>query len=512
MFRKLLTALLVAAASPAAAAWHEASTQHFVIYADQSAAELRAFATKLEKFDRALRWRYGLEDFPLGPNNRLTVFVVRDAAAVRRLEGSGRRTVAGFYVPRASGSFAIVPRRSGDGGRFDLDEDQIFFHEYAHHFMLGNFAGAFPAWFVEGFAEFYATARFEPDGAVGLGDWPRYRAYSLVLGNRLPLERMLSGAYGRLAGDQWESIYSRGWTLLHYLTFEPTRQGQLKSYIDAINGGEPAAQAASQAFGDLRTLDRELDAYLQRKRLKYIKVPAAQLSTGPIAVRPLSLGEAAFMPVRLRSVRGVDEQTAAALVADARRVGAAHPKDAIVQGWLAEVEHDARNWAEADAAADRALAADPKSVQGLIYKGRIAMARAARAEAKDAKTWTDVRRWFIRASQADTEDAEPKVLFHGSFLAQGAPPTRNAVEALTYAMELAPQDGGLRMQVARQHLIDGKAAEARRALAPVAYSPHGGGMRDFAALLLARIGNGDAKAALQAWDAAALAASAPAAE
>ena len=47
--------LAALAGPPAAAAWHKASTAHFIIYADESPDKLRAFATRLEKFDKAVR-------------------------------------------------------------------------------------------------------------------------------------------------------------------------------------------------------------------------------------------------------------------------------------------------------------------------------------------------------------------------------------------------------------------------------------------------------------------------
>ena len=365
MLRRLCAALLLAGSAPASAAWHEASTTHFVIYADQKPSELREFATKLERFDKALRVRFGLDDPPLGPNNRLTVYVVRDTLAVQRLMGGKSREVAGFYLPRASGSVAFVPQRA-DAGYFALTEDAIFFHEYTHHFMLGNFAGAFPAWFVEGFAEFHSTARFDSDGKITLGYTPVHRAPGLILGEPLPLPRMLGGDIGKLNSEQRESLYGRGWALTHMLYLEPSRRGQLGKYIAAINGGTAPLAAAQGAFGDLRTLERELNAYLKRRQLSGLVITPDKLTIGPIAARPLSRGEAAFMPVRLRSTRGVNEQAAQALVAEGRRVAAPYPNDPMVQGMLAEVEHDAGHWQQAEAAADRALAADPKSVQAMI--------------------------------------------------------------------------------------------------------------------------------------------------
>lgn len=501
--RLLLAAAALVMPAAASAAWHEASSAHFVVYSDDDPEKLRAFATKLERFDKALRQGLRTDDQPVGDANRLNVYVVSNIDAVQRLIGGGRNNVAGFYVGRASGSVAFVPRRTG-GGKYDLNADTIFFHEYAHHFMLANFSGAFPAWFTEGFAEFNATARMEEDGGVGLGIPAHHRAYGAMNMGRLPLTKMLSGAYDKLSMSETESLYGRGWLLTHYLTFTPGRQGQLASYLNLIDNGKPAGEAATTAFGDLKALDRELDRYVKQPRLSYRKIPVQSLPIAPVTVRALRAGEAAFMPVRMRSVRGVDAKTALGLVSPARLAARAYPRDAVVQSWLAEVEYDAGNLAQAEAAADRALVADPKNGNALIYKGRIKIAQAVAAKSTDKGVWRDARKHLVDASRADTEDAEPKLLYHASFAAEGAPPTRNAVEALVFAQQLVPQDAGLRMQVVRQHLVDGKVDDARRLLGPVAYDPHAGTGRDAAARIMARLVEKDAKGALAIWDERAL--------
>lgn len=506
MLKRLLlaaTALLIPAA--ASAKWHEASSAHFVVYSDQDPEQLRAFATKLERFDQALRYSLRTPDYPVGLANRLTVYVVPNVGAVQRLAGSGISNVAGFYVGRASGSVAFVPRRAGSGEKTDLDADTIFFHEYAHHFMLGNYSGAYPGWFTEGFAEFNATAKVEADGRVGLGLPAHYRAFGANNGQNLPLPRMLGGTYERLSDLQTETLYGRGWLLVHYLSFEPSRSKQLAAYLKLLDEGRPASEAATTAFGDLKTLDRELNRYVNRSMMTYRQIDLTRTPLGPIAVRALRPGEAAFMPVRMRSDRGVDPKAARALVADGRRLAAPYPADPAVQAALAEVEHDAGNMDEALAAADRALAADPRHGDALIYKGRILLARAVRDRATDKKTWREARRWFVEASRVDNEDAEPKMLFHASFVAEGAKPTPNSVEALVYAQTLAPQDPDLRMQVVHQHLVDGKLDEARLLLGPIAYNPHGGAGRDKAAALMARLVAKDKDGALALWNAAAAA-------
>jgi tetratricopeptide (TPR) repeat protein len=502
---KLAAAALLAFAPAAALAeWREASSKHFLVYSEGSAQSVRDFAAKLEKFDKAMRLRLGLEDLDLGPANRVTVYVVDNVAEVRRLgRFSPGSSVYGFYSGRAVGSIAVVPRSSGTGGLGSIEPATILLHEYSHHLMMQNAAVAYPAWFREGFAEFNSTARFEKDGSIGFGAAANHRAWGLLAMPPLPIETLFNPNRRKLSQEQWEAtVYGRGWLLTHYLMFEPKRTGQLAKYITAMNSGTGSLEAARAAFGDLDVLDEELRTYVKQRRIPYVRVRAEALLPEPVALRTLSPGESAIMDLRMRSKVGVTKEDSARVAREMAQAAAPWPNHPAVQGALAEALFDAGNLDGAEAAAARAIAADPKNVDGLIYRARVAMARAKAAPARDAAVWREVRRLIALANRADPNDPEPLILYYQSFAVQGQAPTRNAVEGLLQAYALAPQDGGLRMNVARQLLVDGQAAEARRALAPLAYDPHGGPLGQAVAAIVAKLDESGAKAALEAWEAA----------
>jgi tetratricopeptide (TPR) repeat protein len=499
---RLLIALALGLLLPASAqaAWREANTPHFRIYSQERPEVLKAFATRLETFDQAMRKLRGMDDPPLGPNNKLTIYVVPTLSSVQRMAGKGGSNVAGFYVPRASGSIAIVPRSTGSSGTFDMDAQTVLLHEYTHHFMMTTGASAaYPAWFIEGFAEFNSTTRFEKDGSIGFGLPASHRAYGLVLLS-IPAEKLFTGDTNGRDPKLTEAFYSRAWLLTHFLTFEPSRTGQLTTYLHAINAGKDSLTAARETFGNLKQLDSELDKYLMRQRLAYRRYTPDEIKIGAITIRDVSPAQDRLMDLRIRSDRGVDEKEAQDVVARLRKAAAPFPNDPFAQASLAEAEFDAGNHAAAIAAADRAIAADPKQVDALLYKGRALLEMARVAKATDRKAWREARGWLIKANQVDPENAEPLMLFYSSFRAAGERPTANAVDALFKAHDLAPQDRGLRMMAARQYLENGKAEEARFTLAPIAYDPHAGAMGKLAAALVTMLKGASAKAALQAWD------------
>src|SRR5437868_1545321 len=473
LLASLATVSAAATSVPAVAAWNVAESKHVVIYADERPNELSDFAAKLERFDQAVRYVRGMDDPPVGLGNRLTVFVLPTVGAVQKLM-NGDRFIEGFYTGRASGSYAFVPRSTGLEGPNALTADTIFFHEYSHHLMFQIVDRPLPQWVVEGFAEFMSTVRFEKNGDIGLGAPANHRAWGLLLGDKLPLETMLSGNYSKLTPEKRESLYGRGWLLLHYLTFETSRSGQLDRYVDLMSTGMPPLDAARTAFGDLKQLDRDLDSYLHRNMLSYLRLAGARFQTARIEVQPLSEGAAKVMPLRVQSKRGVNETTAEPLAVQVREVEARYPGDELVELTLAEAELDSGHPEASEAAADRALKANPGDMKALVFKGLATAARAAKMSGDGRHmTFEQARQLFIDANRIDTEDPQPLMEFYKSFVTEGIRPTKNAIAALHYASDLAPQDTGLRMNSALQYLRDGNTAEAKRALTVIAYDPHG---------------------------------------
>jgi tetratricopeptide (TPR) repeat protein len=473
--------------APAAAEWREASSDHFLIYADSSEAWLRKFADRLERFDAGMRLLRNLGETEGAKSNRLTVYVVSDQAAVEKLYGQRGANIGGFYVPRAGGSIAFTPR----GGYDDNFADIVLFHEYGHHFMLENYPAAYAKWFVEGFAEFHSTFAVErKDDSITFGRAAQHRAYGLLQQTPIPIETLLDPRGKKLNNTQMDVFYGRAWLLTHMLTFEKARTGQLNAYLRLINAGKPSVDAGREAFGDLKILQSDMNKYRDKRGFAGWTIPASAIKTGAITIRTLTKGEADTMPVRMRSDRGVDAKAAAALLPEARRKAAPYPADAGAQTVLAEAEYDAGNDAEAEAAADRALAANPKLRDALLYKGRAVLRRAATAKTSDPAVWKAARRWFVTANRGDPNAAEPLMLFYLSFLTAGETPTKSAAMGLERAFDLSPHDASLRILLVRQMLIDKRAKEARAILLPLANDPHANSEDNFAARVLAKIDSG----------------------
>lgn len=494
--RRVLPGLLLLLVSVAARAdWHEATSAHFVVYADDTPDNVRAIAERLERFDKGMRLLRNVPDRSVRAAARVTIFVVRDTDEVQQYAG---RNVAGFIRPSAAGSTAFIPRRANAG---NLSPMNVLQHEYAHHFMFSSWPSVvFPSWYIEGFAEFHATASFRADGSIVFGARPEYRDYGVGLGGKLPLRQLLQPRPADLTPLQMHVLYSRGWLLTHYLSLgKPERLPQLAAYLTALNEGKSPDQAIS-AFGDLSDLD--LDGYLKERVLKARAFDARSLGTAAITVRALRPGEAAIMPARLRSTGGVTQKSAPEVAAQARRLAAPHLDDIAVQLELAEAEFDAGNHDASRAAAEQALALDPRSVRALLYAGMARMGKARKDKRDDAAEWRAIRQLFLDANRIDPYDPQPLVLLHESY--QGGPLAvpRGVKDGLVAAYGLAPFDPELRIKAARVFLEDGRLPLARQALAPVANLADEDEEVNVAARTLEALDSSGSEAAIRALDAA----------
>lgn len=468
----ILLGLLLLQPNAARAAWLEASSAHFLVYANGMDGVIRRFSEQLERYHAAMVYVTDAKLEAPSPSNRVTVYVVGSSRDVRRLHGEGNRYVAGFYVARAGSSVAMIPHLN----REDAFSQVILLHEYAHHFMHAASDFPTPPWLTEGSAEFMSTARFGKDGSVqlGLGAW--HRAAELLYPGtvrNVTATQLLETTEVNFSGRR-DAFYGRSWLLYHYLTFDQQRKGQLVQYMQLLTQGKSSVEAGREAFGDLDRLNDDLNDYL-RARGTFLEVPAEKLETGPVTVRRLSAAEAAIMPVRIRSDRGVKPEQAEEILAEAKAVAARYPQDAMVLSALAEAQHDAGHDAEAVAAADAALAIDPTEANAHVQKGLALYRMAGEADGDDsAPAYARARAAFVDLNRVENNHPLPLIYNYRILVAQGEEPNELAVRGLERAAELAPFDLGLRMTLAMEQLRSGARDRARANLAPVAYNPHGG--------------------------------------
>lgn len=490
---RLLSAAAILVASPAAATWQQATSKHFIIYGDMPAAEMNAYAVKLETFDAAARLVRKMPDPVVGDGNRLQVLVVPTMLDVNRLYGAADSGIGGYYVGGVAGPFLVTPLKSRqilDYRR--LTPETVFFHEYTHHLQLQNSNRPMPTWLVEGFAEFLSNPIFGADGSIGLGTPATQRAKTLLKERWAPIEDLISGdAISVSYSGFWIQNYAQGWLMNHYLAFEPSRRGQIDAYVERITKGEKSLDAARAVFGDLGKLDSELRSYVHVKRFPYLKINSAKLNISTATVTTLPPGADEAMMSRIQVKTGYGSVSKSYVLAKLKDIARRYPGDLLVQRTLAEAAYDNKDYALAETASDTALKIDPKSTEAMVYKGRSYLARAKKSQS--AEEFKQARRWFLEANKIDREDPEPLYLYYRTYRAANQPAPKSAIDALTYATLLAPRDGVVAASLVVEYLRQKNLKAAADAIRMVAYRPDLGQTKDnkpYTVLKLIEAGDG----------------------
>ena len=270
-------AMLMATAWPAQAAWVRVETDKFIVYGQGGERAVAAYATKLNTYDAVLR-RFHPSTLDRKPDTKVQVFMVSSRDDLRRVRPRLNRNIAGFYSAMNEGVFAMALK---DGG---LGEDDVMFHEYAHHFMWENFPAAYPAWFVEGWAEYFMTTDIKP-AEIKIGGYNTGRAYGIFGETWIPLEDLLSKTSFETREQKRDVYYSLAWLLMLYMRSDPERAAQLDTAIRAIAEGEDPVKSFEAATGrSMEDLTQALKKY-RRLQILGIKNPGVAV---PMKITTLS--------------------------------------------------------------------------------------------------------------------------------------------------------------------------------------------------------------------------------
>jgi hypothetical protein len=460
----------------AQAAWVKAETEHFIVYGDVVDFLVKDYAVRLSVFDALLRL-YNPPP-PKAHPQKLSVYVVRSRKDLKRVAPDIDADIAGFYRASPEGVFAIA---SSDG---DLKDNDTLFHEYAHHYMLDHFPAAYPAWFVEGWAEYFMTADITPRG-VTVGNYNKTRAQWLMGAQWLPMEEVLSKTTGETSGEKRELYYAQAWLLTHYMRSSPQRAEQMDRIMAAIASGQDPVKTFESGSG---MSIAQLTAQLRR----YTTIPMTQIRDfGRIApavtVTPLPASADDFLLERLRVTEGGRQKPDPEFVAEMRRRAARYPGDRLAELTLAQAEFVFGDPKAGEAIMARRLQAEPEDAEALTIAGYGQLRVAEREPASRAERYRTARQLFAKAYGLDKDDY--RSLYGYALSRSGEPgfPTDNDVHALLEARLLAPAVQDISILAGEALLMRNDPDDARKVLGPVANDPHGGsGSRLARALLKAQ--------------------------
>lgn len=474
----------------AQAAWWQAKSRHFTVYSEGNDEKLRGFAERLEKFDYLLRRFTNVTDDQAG--SPVQVYLLASDAKLRAL--TKNPNIGGFYTTSDRSAYAVLAR-GGKSHQFDFGAEEILFHEYTHHFMLHHFPAAYPAWYVEGFAEFFSVVKFPKDGSIEFGHIPLPRVPGLVLGQPYPLKQLLARDTDKMNPRDMDRFYGTAWLLTHYfIQHKSPRQAEIRQYLTDLANGVPDMHLPGYFDGGLDGLEKDLKAYMRAKHFISVLTPK-EMKISPVTVASVDPVQGVLIEEELRFLHHPAKQELPAIVTAIRATATKFPDSAYAAALLAEAEWAAEQKDAALADADRAIAIDATLSRAYAVRAQVLLERAH--DSDKAEDWKAALTAIVRANRADTEDPVPLALFYRYHAMRGGKMPDLGYDGLYKAFTLLPQSSDYRFNFVHAMAARGDYATASLLLDPIAYSPHASDMREAAIRLKAEL---DAQAAAKSGE------------
>lgn len=479
----LIGALL--APAQALADWRRAESDHFIIYSDRSEASLREYVVMLEDFDALLRLRTSnLDEAVDAP--KLEVYLVGNVQQLRRVWPEAQDRIGGFYTAGYGGIFAVAVRDAG-GARDMTAGDDVVLHEYVHHFMHQYHKAAYPAWLIEGYAEYYATADLTPK-KITVGNVHPGRAYALRNPGWLDMGTVLSKRVSELSTSDKGAFYAQSWLLTHYVLSDADRRKKFDVYLREWRASGDSIAAWKKAFGeDAQGLKRSLDRY-RSKDLMGLVITRDKPAVPQMTITTLSDGAD---DVLLENVQLQISVAKARQPAILQRVRAAYqrlPNDRFTRLAVGRAETKYGDRAAGEAILSKMIADDPKDHEAMLalaeshlMRGRAEVAVREQEFAATRALLANVMRLKPDEFRLYAMTAQTRVLERGT-------PSENTLNVLARAVQLAPQVRNLRMMAAVTYMrAKDTDEEVRALLEPLLNDPHGGPMTTQAQAMMARL-------------------------
>ena len=497
--------------------WIRGESAHFIVYSDAAPADAEAVIAKLERFHSLLRHIAGLDDTPEVAGPKQEFYYLAQSESLGIADPAKPDYAIGLYKSCEDGIQAYgTDMYYRPEGKTPLElqpenEGLVYvFEAYAHHFLTVNDSHRTPLWFIDGFAHYVATARFEGDEAI-VGMAPEAYAKYLALISQdidyhLDYKDVLAdidakpGYDAKDAANIRNEFGARAWILTHWIESSPQTRAKFAAYLTAIDGGATPDAAFQAAFGmSPSRLGSTLWAYLKGHHVMAMKMnitvptpPDVAFETLPPSADKLLMWQSALKACPTPAY-------GAKLLAGIREEAPKYPESDLAQATLDRAEI---LWGDPNrvlpglrqAAADKPGDFDS---QYLLGRAELAVAQTAAGDAR-AQAFAAAKQAFVKAADIDNNSAPNLYAYYRAEILSYDQPNEAALSAALSAWQLEPDvdSYGLAAGLAYAHM--GRTEDAVHVLHTVADDPHGRSLAGIAKTWIARIKAGASKADIAA--------------
>lgn len=459
-----------------ASSWFRAESTHFIVYSDTSRPNVSRLLDKLERLDYLLRL-YGNTDKK--PGTKLTLYYFKNFDDLRQLSGSQPAYAIGLYNSCAEGVQGFNAHLMFRDNNPALLEKQretegltYIFEAYARHFIYHNSDLRTPAWYIDGFAQYFASTRFsDTETVVGMapqaiGDYlgsihstGRYDSldYQDILQDNDSHGQNLGGKDGvRL------EFQAKSWILTHYILSSSDNIKRFRQYVDLLMRGTERNKAFEQAFGfSVKQLSKVLWRYkwqsaeALKSNLNATDIGEISFNDLPSAANNLLLANAA-----LKSCP--DEKRSADLLQRIEKEAKKLPNSDYAQLTLSRAQILANRPGDAIAFLTAKTRDDKTNYEAFYLLGR-AQTRLAEASQGDAQQqyFTAAKASLLRACSLDAQAPEAFFAYFRAGLGAQNKPAEDVLGSAVIASKLAREVSSYAKYAALTYAYLGQTQSAR---------------------------------------------------
>jgi len=275
MYKRFLPLLLLLAtvvtARDKVENWIEVRSPHFVVATTANEKQARRIADQFERMRSLFHALF--PNLKIDPSSPIIVIAVKDDKDFRTLEpqeylAKGSLRLGGLFLRAADKNYVLLHLEAEGEHPY-----ATVYHEYTH--LLMSKAEWMPLWLNEGLAEFYQNTDIdETDARLGqpsVEDIRFLRQSSLLPLRTLFAVDFTSPYYHE--ENKGSIFYAESWALSHYLLVKDAdeKTSRLPRYADLLAGGTDPLAAATNAFGDLKKLEADLNLYVRQAQFRFFK-------------------------------------------------------------------------------------------------------------------------------------------------------------------------------------------------------------------------------------------------
>ena len=293
MLKRLLPVIVLLAATSLQAAEAppvQVASPHFTVITDAGEKEARRI---LDNFER-MRWVFQTL-FPkanVDPATPIVVIAMKNRKGFQALEppaylAKNQLNLAGLFMKTQDMNYMLL--------RLDAEFEHPYssvYHEYTH-LQYSSAQEWMPLWLFEGIAEFFQNTDIHSKDAE-VGEPNPNDIFFLRQNALIPLETLFrvdpSSPYYH-EEDKGSIFYAESWALTHYLIMSDriAHTDHLGEYLKLVSQNADPVAAATQAFGDLKSLKTALGYYIAQGQLKqFVMNSGTAIDESAYKVTPLT--------------------------------------------------------------------------------------------------------------------------------------------------------------------------------------------------------------------------------